>query len=126
MTIIDFAIKFNVMSDDMWKLALEALDDDKVIKDLKPGKVIHLLNVLKDLFILTNTLLVRLIEQLTKKKNLELLRIDDIPVLMIILRSDHIEYSIKSSDKYIDIKGKFKQIETILNRAVRENDINCQ
>jgi hypothetical protein len=87
------------MSDDMWKLALEALDDDKVIKDLKPGKVIHLLNVLKDLFILTNTLLVRLIEQLTKKKNLELLRIDDIPVLMIILRSDHIDYSIKSSDK---------------------------
>jgi len=39
-TLVDFAARFNLMAEDLWKLADAALDEGRVVEDLAPANAI--------------------------------------------------------------------------------------
>ena len=43
-TLVDFAARFNLMAEDLWRLAEAGLDKPSLVQDLSPAQAVQLLN----------------------------------------------------------------------------------
>ena len=94
--LLKFALKFGIGLDSLMKLALDALEQDHLLGEMKPLQIIHIMNLLKEEGRLTQSLLVSMLQNLLKSASLNSLTPSSFSILLIILRSDEVTLAFKN------------------------------
>jgi hypothetical protein len=113
--LINFGAQFGIGSHQYWDFCLEKLESK--MKELDAPKAIRVINTLKDVGLLTQTLSFGMTDHLLNSKSLSA---ENLSILLIIAQSDDIDYIYRSMGKFDKLSKGIQSIEKQLIKSIKD------